>query len=170
MKRYLHLFMTLALVSSLFTSCLKDDAVTDYTDIQAIIIIPNGNWPKATAITATKVGTTETLTSAVYARISWDKPLTKDVVVTFAEDASAITAYNNVFKTTYVALNADAYKLSSYKVTIKAGENTANVPLEIYGTKIDFAKSNMLSFSITDAAGEMVSSNYKTYLVPISKK
>ncbi len=170
MKRYFNRFMAMMLVVSLFTSCLKDDAVNDYTNIEAVIIIPNGNWPKATAITATKVGVAETLTSAVYARISWDRPLSKDVVVTFAEDAGAITAYNNVFKTTFVSLNADAYKLTSYKVTIKAGENNANVPLEIYGSKIDFAKSNMLAFSITDAAGEKVSSNYKTYLVPITKK
>jgi hypothetical protein len=170
MKKYITRIIAMMLVASLFTSCLKDDAVNDYTNIEAIIIIPNGNWPKATAITATKVGAAEILTSAVYARISWDRPLTKDVVVTFVEDPSAITAYNNVFKTTYVALNTDAYKLISYKVTIKAGENNANVPLEIYGSKIDFAKSNMLSFSISDAAGEKVSSNYKTYLVPITKK
>src|SRR5262249_39309329 len=132
--------------------------------------IPNANWPKATAITAIKVGVTETYTSAIYARISWDKPLTKDVTVTFAEDAAAISAYNTAFKTTYVALNADAYKLTSKTVTIKAGTNDASIPLEVYGNKIDFVKSNMLSISITDASGEKFSSNYKTYLIPLAKK
>lgn len=172
MKRHL-LFILLAFVSCSFISCLKDKPKTDYVNIAPVVIIPNANWPRSTAFTTaqtTKVSTTRDTSFTLYARVSWEFALTKDVVITMAEAPTAITEYNTKFAASWTMLNADAYKLTSYKVTIPAGKNDASIPFQVFGSKVDFTKNNMLAIAITDASGETIGSNYKTYLVPITKQ
>lgn len=171
MKRKINILI-LVLAPFIFASCLKDTPKTDYVNINPVVIIPNANWPRSTAFTAsqtTKVSALRDTSFALYARVSWEFALDKDVVVTIAEAPTAVTEYNTKFNAKYTMLNADAYKISAYKLTIPAGKNDANIPFQVFGSKIDFTKTNMLAFSITDASGQVIGSNYKTYLVPITK-
>lgn len=172
MKRHL-IIIILAVAPFAFSSCLKDKPPTDYVNIAPVVIIPNANWPRSTAFTAaqaTKVSATRDTSFTLYARVSWEFALDKDVVITVAEAPTAITDYNTKFAGKWVMLNSDAYKLSSYKVTVPAGKNDASIPFQVFGSKIDFTKNNMLSIAITDASGQTIGSNYKTYLVPIAKQ
>ena len=176
MKRHL-IFILIASASCIFPSCLKDKPKTDYVNIASVVIIPNSNWPRSTAFTAaqyTKVSATRDTSFTLYARVSWEFALDKDVVITMADVPTAVTDYNAKFGTssnvTWTMLNSDAYKLSSYKVTVPAGKNDASIPFQIFGSKIDFTKNNMLAIAITDASGQTIASNYKTYLVPLAKQ
>ncbi|MBE7173453.1 MAG: DUF1735 domain-containing protein [Williamsia sp.] len=172
MKRILNI---LIIVSTLFTlsSCLKDKPLTDYVNIDPVVIIPNSNWPRSTAFTTaqtTKINAARDTSFTLYARVSWEHALSKDVVITMADAPTAVTDYNTKFNAKWTMLNADAYKVSNYKITVPAGKNDASVPFQIFGSKIDFTKSNMLAIAITDASGQNIGSNYKTYLVPITKQ
>lgn len=172
MKRKLG-FLLLIAFPFLLTACLKDNPATDYVNIDPVVIVPNANWPRSSAFTSAqriKVSAARDTSITLYARLSWEFPLDKDIVVTVAEAPTAVTDYNTKFKTNEVMLNADAFKLSSYKITIPAGKNDASVPFQLFGSKIDFTKTNMLAIEITDANGQTIASNYKTYLVPIVKQ
>lgn len=170
MRNIFKLASVAAFASVLFTSCLKDDPITDYTDkgITPIVLVPNGNWPRTQTLTplALEFGTTP-YELRVYARVSWDKPLNKSVDVTFKEDPALITDYNTKFGSDWKPLNTNAYQIPSLKVTIPAGQQEAYIPVKIFPDKVNLSQDNMLAFTITDASGESFSSNFKSYLVPL---
>jgi hypothetical protein len=168
MKRNASIFLLIALVS--FSACLKDDPINDYTEIKPIVIIPNSNWPKATAIAATTLTFGKTYSSKVYARVSWEQPLTKEVPITFVDAPGALTAHNAAFASTLTYLPADQYKVSSYTTTIPSGQSTSDVNFEIYPDKIDFFKDNAVAFIISAAGDQDISSNYKTIIVPVTAR
>ena len=158
------------MTSVLFTSCLKDTAINDYTDnaIKPIVLVPNGNFPRTTSVTPLALDfTTVPYELRIYARVSWSKPLGKSVDVTFKEDDAAIAAYNTTFGSNWVKLNATAYSIPSLKVTIPAGSQEAYIPVQVFPDKVNLAQNNILAFTITDASGETVSTNYQTVLTPI---
>lgn len=169
MRKSIKIFSLAGLVAVLFTSCLKDDAITDYSDsaIKAIILVPNGNYPRSSATTPLALDfTTEPYELRVYARVSWDKPLSKAIEVTFKEDTAAITAYRTKFGGGWVKMNSTAYQVTSLKVTIPAGQQEAYLPVKVFPDKVNLAQNNMLAFTITDASGENISSNYQTFVTP----
>lgn len=170
MKQFLKIGMIAGVAAMMFSSCLKDTPITDYSDkaIKPIILVPNGNHPRTQTITPLALDFSPTpFEVRVYARVSWDKPLSKSVDVTFKEDDAAIAVYNTKFSSNWVKMNATAYSIPTLKVTIPAGQQEAYIPVKVFSDKVDLTKFNMLAFTITDASGEAISSNYQTILVPI---
>ena len=171
MKQFFKIGMIAGVASVLLSSCLKDTPTTDYSDaaIKPVVLVPNGNHPRTLPITPVALEfSTTPYEVRVYARVSWDKPLGKSIEVTFKEDPAAITAYNNAFPGTgWVPLNTAAYSIPTLKVTIPAGEQEAYIPVKVFPDKVDLTKFNMLAFTMTDASGEVVASNYQTILVPL---
>jgi len=170
MRKLINIAVVAGMSSVLFTSCLKDTPVTDYTDnaIKPIVLVPNGNFPRTTSITPLALDfSTVPYELRIFARVSWSKPLGKSVDVTFKEDDAAIAAYNTQFGSNWVKLNATAYSIPSLKVTIPAGVQEAYIPVKVFPDKVDLTKFNILAFTITDASGEPVATNYQTILTPI---
>ena len=167
---FIKLLGVAAVSSMLFSSCLKDTPVTDYSDsgIKPIVLIPNGNWPKNQEITPLAVDyTTEPYELRVYARVSWDKPLGKNVDVTFKVDNSLITDYNTKFGTSWSPLNTDAYQATALTVTIPAGQQEAYIPIKIFPNKVNLTQDNMIAFTMESATGQTIASNFKAYVVPL---
>lgn len=155
------------------TACLEDEPITDYSEeaIGPIVLIPNGNWPsvvKANPIALDYKTTAQIID--LYARVSWSKPLSKDVTVTFQKDATIIDAYNKAFGTNYVELPTAAFKLPTLTVTIPAGTQEVKVPVEIFADKIDLSKNNMIAFRISDAGDQGVASNFRQIVFPVLVK
>lgn len=169
MRRLFNFLMVAVAVSALFTSCLKEDVPNDYTHIDPIVIIPNANWPKntATAATAIKVSASP-YTVNLYARVSWENALTEAVTVTFVKDLATVAAYNAKFGTSYLAVPDAAISASSLKATIAANTNDASIPVQVNLTLLDPTKTYMLPYAISDAGGQNIGVNYKTYLFPFS--
>jgi hypothetical protein len=170
MKQFFKIGMIAVMASTMFTSCLKDTPTTDYSDkaIKPIVLVPNGNWPRTQAAAPIALDFTSTPYEVrVYARVSWDKPLSKAVEVTFKEDDAAIGAFNTKFSQNWVKMNAAAYSVPALTVTIPAGQQEAYIPVKVFPDKVDLTKFNMLAFTITGAGDQTVSSNYQTILVPI---
>lgn len=173
MRNIFKFSLSAAVASVMLTSCLKDTPITDYSDtsIKPVVLIPNGNWPSANqaATIAFEASNTPSVINLV-ARVSWSKPLGKAIDVTFTKNTAAIAEYNTKFGTNYVEMNADAWALTSNKVTIPADANEASIPLQIFSSKVDLSKENMLAFNISDASGETISSNFKTIVFPVGVK
>ncbi|RYY06824.1 MAG: DUF1735 domain-containing protein [Sphingobacteriaceae bacterium] len=172
MKKLFKQFLLLGFVALTSTSCLKDKATTDYTNIQPVIIIPNANWPKntSTAATAVTVSTTPSLSVPVYARVSWEKMLSNELVVSFAKDEADVAAYNTKFGTNYLPVPDAAITAQSLKVTIPANTRDANITVTVNTTRLDKTKTYMLPYKIIDASGQNLGVNYITYLYPFSLK
>lgn len=170
MKNKLSIVGMVCAATMLLTSCLKDDAITDYTDksIKPVVLVPNGNWPstRAAAPIALDFSTTP-YEVRVYARVSWSKPLGKSLEVTFKEDDAAIANFNTKFGSNWVKMNTSAYSIPAFKVTIPADQNEAYIPVKVFPDKVDLTKFNMLAFTMTDASGEAIAANFQTILVPI---
>lgn len=172
MKNILKIVL-LIFIGFAFSACLKDEAITDYTEngIKPIILIPNGNFPSVQTVNPTALDFKSTAqTVDLYARISYGRPLDKDVTVTFVKDPSIIAAYNTKFGTKYEELPAAAYKLPALTVVIPAGQQEVKVPVELFADKIDLAKSNMIAFRLTDASGEPIASNFRQIVFPVLVK
>lgn len=173
MRTFFKIGLFAAVSSVLFVSCLKDTATTDYSDssIKPVVLIPNGNWPstQSAPVTTFEVSTTP-VEIPLYARVSWSKPLGKAIDVTFTKNTALIADYNAKWGTHYVEMNADAYSVASYKITIAADQNEAYIPLKIFTDKVSLSQDNMLAFTISDASGEVISSNFKNIILPIGVK
>lgn len=170
MNKFIRFGVVALMAMTFLSSCLKDTPTTDYSDtsIKPIVLVPNGNWPRTAEITPLALDfTTVPYEIKVYARVSWSKPLGKSIEVTFKEDDAAIANYNTKFGTNWVKLNSNAYSISALKVTIPADAQEAYVPVMLYPDKVNLAQNNMLAFSITDASGEPISTNYQSFLQPI---
>jgi len=172
MKKHISLLAIFSVIAMLFTSCLKDKPITNYNEIQPVVIIPNANWPKNTATAATAVTFAGNTAYEVilYARVSWENTLPKEVVVTFVKDEAAITAYNAKFGTTYIPVPDNAISAGNLKATIAAGTNDSSIPVKVNLSLLDATKKYMLPYSISDASGENIGANYKTYLLPLTNK
>ncbi|MEP7322006.1 MAG: DUF1735 domain-containing protein [Saprospiraceae bacterium] len=171
MKNIINLLAIVLMISA--TSCLRDEPITDYTDaaIKPIVLIPNGNWPsvqKANPIAFDFKTTGQDID--LYARVSWVRPLDKDITVNFAKDASIITAYNAALGTNYVELSAGAYTLPTLAVVIPAGKLEAKVTIKVFADKVDLTKNNMLAFKIVDAGDQPIASNFRQMVFPVLVK
>lgn len=163
----------LTLIGFSFSACLKDDPITDYSEdaIKPIVLIPNGNFPKTASVAPVALDFKPTAqTVDLYARVSYGKPLDKDVTVTFVKDPAVIAEYNAKFGTKYEELPAAAYKLPSLTVVIPAGQQEVKVPIELFADKIDLSKSNMIAFRLSDASGQTIASNFSKMVFPVLVK
>ncbi|MXV17757.1 DUF1735 domain-containing protein [Hufsiella ginkgonis] len=177
MKLFRYIFL-LGCFSTIMTGCVKDDAYTDYSQIKEIILIPNANWPRVATLSTTSVLSTSAEYTGGYkfdlpVRVSWDKPLDKDVVVTFAPSQKAVDDYNALFKTKFTLMPVASYTMPSLKVTIPAGQKTTtnvNIPVTILPSTLDLTKRHMFAMTITDASGEPIATNLATFIMPFTVK
>jgi len=162
------------LIGFSFNACLNDEPITDYTEgsIKPIVLIPNGNFPALNPIAPTTLEVSATPANLdLYARVSWSKPLDRDVTVTFAVDPTIVTDYNAKFSTKYEALASDAYQLPSpFSVVIPAGQTEAKVSIKLFSQKVDLSKQTMLALRIVDAGDQTVASNFRKMVFPIAVK
>jgi hypothetical protein len=173
MKKIFRLMLLAGLSSTLLAGCLKDDAVTDYSDssIKPVVLIPNGNFPRTNAAPLlTFEVSTQPSEIRLYARVSWSKPLGRSIDVTFQKNPTLITDFNARYGTHFSELNADAYSIPTLKVTIPGDQNEAYIPIQLFTEKVDLSKENMLAFTMTDASGEVIASNFAHMVFPIGVK
>jgi hypothetical protein len=166
MKYLNYLFIGLLCFSLLIASCTKDEPLTDdFSNLAPIIQIPNANWPQKDVFPFPPVdsllGTTQL---NLYAKISFRKALSSDIIVEFAKDDDAAIMYNLSRFGIYELLPETHYAVSSLKLTIPAGTLQASVPITLFPDKIRGVQNFIIAFSIKNAGGLPVASNYKTMI------
>ncbi len=146
----------------MFSACLKNEVTLDYSGIQPVVLIPNANWPPkgfTSPVTDSVAGTTRL---NLFARVSYEKPLTKSVLVKFTLDNALVDAYNIQWGTSYKLLPANCYQVASLEVSIPAGSQQAVIPITVLPADIDPQNDYILPFTITTADGQTISANFKS--------
>lgn len=150
--------------------CLKNEVTLDYTGIEPMMLIPNANWPAkglAAPPTDSAAGTTRL---NLYARVSYEKPLDKNVLVKFTLDDALVDAYNNKWGTAYRLLPASCYQVSALEVTIPAGVQQAAIPINLLPANIDPQYDYILPFTILSAEGNTIAANFKSMIFTLKGK
>jgi hypothetical protein len=153
-----------SLILLLFSGCLKNDVTLDYTGIKPIVLIPNANWPptgNAMPLTDSAAGTTML---NLYARVSYEQPLAKSILVKFSVDNALVDAYNTRWGISYRLLPANCYQMAALEVTIPAGTQQAVIPITILPANIDPQFDYALPFTMQSAEGNTVGANFKSIL------
>ncbi|THU37033.1 DUF1735 domain-containing protein [Niastella caeni] len=146
------------------SACLKNEVTLDYSGIKPVIVIPNANWPVkgyAPQLTDSVAGITRL---NVYARVSHEKPLDKDVRVKFVIDNAQAEQYNNQWGADYRLLPANCYQANAMEITIPAGTQQVLLPVTIIPGNMDPQYNYILPVSIASADGYTVGANFKTMI------
>lgn len=155
------------MISSIFSACLKADVEPLYNSTETVVAIPNSNWPSATSFLNDSVFDAASTTAKInlYARVLLPEPLTNNLKITFKKDLSLVDEYNNKWFggfPFYTALPDSAFQLPSLQLTIPAGSRQALIPITIYPNKMGMWQGYILAFTITDAEGNKIGSNFKS--------
>lgn len=148
----------------MFSACLKNEVTLDYSGIQPLVLIPNANWPPkgfASPATDSVAGTTRL---NLFARVSYEKPLTKNILVKFTLDNALVDAYNNQWGTAYQLLPANCYQVASLEVSIPAGSQQAVIPITVLPVNIDPQHDYILPFTMVSADGQTIGANFKSFV------
>lgn len=179
MKKKLNIITALILLSvTIFglSSCLKDNRFVDFSKVGTLIELPLEafNGPGNTVAESFPIQTTPQTFNLVV-NVASPKPLNSAVTVTLALDQAAMTAYNHANgldtggNVPYGLPPANAYSIPSLKVTIPAGQRTANLTVQVISANLDPAGKFMIPLSIVDGGGQKIS-NYKTVLFTVQAK
>lgn len=166
MKKYIYQIVSLLMIATLFTSCLKDDSlVLDPSEGHNVIEFGNVSVPTSsvndpyTVFTPLTVDNQTTSFEAVVNYAGPEMYASKDITVNLALANNIITEYNTAASTSYTALAANAFSFPS-SVTIKKGESEVRFNIDIDPTKFDLTKSNVIALKIASVSSGIISGNF----------
>ena len=156
--------LTLAIFG--LNACVKDrnPGATDFSNLAPTVSIVEGGLAKFSSQSLVFPGTDDSDTYAFRVNYAATTVAPRDITITLAYDAAALTAYNadpaNQF---YNKFPDSIYQQLQTKVIIKKGQSYSNaINLVIFPSKIDPSKNYMLPVSIVDAEGIVIASNFRT--------
>ncbi len=178
MKKILKYISVALAIPVLFASCLKDEAligpdapgaISNIIEFKNPGFIQSGTSSKLPLyLLSFDMNPTGQLVLQVnYAGAS---TAPNDINVKVKLDNSLIDAYNEDQDDEFVPLPTSQYNISSYDVTIKKGERTANFVVDLKPSQFTFDKSYALGFSIESASTGNISGNFGKIVVGISGK
>ena len=171
MKKRLYFITILASLTALsLSSCLKDSRYYTFANVGALVELPLEayNGVGNLSVNALPIQSTPQIIPVVV-NLASPKPLGAPVTVTLALDQAALDAYNTANSTSYIVPPSNAYSISSFKVTIPAGQHTANLNISVITADLDPSQGYVFPISIVDGGGQKIS-NYKTLLVSVQPK
>jgi hypothetical protein len=170
MKKRFYIKTALSLMAmALISSCLKNSKyAVDFQDAKPLVELPSAAYLGTFQV----VGVTAKASGAspfnVPVNLAAPKPLGSALTVKLSVNQAALTAYNTANGTTYTLLPAADYS-STLSATIPAGQNLAEMVVNINTSLVDPAASYVLPLTITDGGGQQIS-NYNTVLLEITVK
>jgi hypothetical protein len=178
MKKRINIITVVLLSAALLglSSCLKDSRFVDFSKVGALVELPLEAFNRPGKLVASAFpiqAAPQTLNVVV--NIASPKPLGSALTVTLGIDNAALTAYNHAngldtgSNTPYTLPPANAFSIPNTKVTIPAGQRTANLAIQIISSNLDPAGLYIIPISITDGGGQKIS-NYKTLLYNVEAK
>lgn len=153
-----------AILLFILSGCLKThDGFIDFSKTSDFVILTGAgltNFKASNVLVNTT--STDTIKKTITVDLASKGNSNGSITVTLGVDAAKIAEYNSANGTSFQAFPANAYKLTSNKVTVAAGGHYGTTTLEIYQNKLDPTVSYMLPISITDGGGKSLSSNQNT--------
>jgi hypothetical protein len=178
MKKRFYIITTFILSLAVLTmsSCLKDPRAQDFSNVGALVELPLEAYNGVGKLVAEALPIQTTpQTIPVVVNIAAPKALGSATTVTLLLDTAAITAYNTANGltaadgTAYTLPPSNSFTISSYKVTVPAGQHTANLNISITSSNLDPAGLYIIPITIVDGGGQKIS-NYKTVLLNVQAK
>jgi len=171
-KSYIKTALFLASLAML-SSCLKDSQYAEnFQAAKPLVELPGAANVSGTAgpfeIDSLAVNPSATTPLNVAVNLASPHTLSSGLTVGLSVNAAALTAYNTANGTNYQLLPAADYT-STLSTTIPAGQNLANVVVNIITSKIDPTQSYVLPLTITNGGGQQIS-NYNTILYQLPLK
>jgi len=178
MKKRFYIITTFILAAATLTlsSCLKDPRAQDFSNVGTLVELPLEAYngldqliPEALPIQTTPQ------TVSLVVNVAAPKALSSNLTVTLAIDQAALDAYNHAngldtgSNTPYTIPPANAYSIPNLKVTIPAGQHTANLNISVITSNLDPSGAYVIPLTIVDGGGQKIS-NYKTALLNIQAK
>lgn len=166
MKIKLHniFFLACVLVTDLFQACKKNDYVIKSDKDLAYVALSKGGFTETVMFEKTAFQDIE-LNLAVTTRSG----IKKDFQATVDVDASVLDEYNQKYGKNYLLLPSSVYQVTSESVTIPAGTNTIQVPIQVNTSLLDDTKDFVLPVKIKSADDLPVSKNFGWVLLKINK-
>jgi Domain of unknown function (DUF1735) len=164
------LIIAFSVFAIVFSGCLKDTPVVDFSKVGTIIEFeyPAGGGNTAIgsgleyfgggALTYPPTDLADTATFMV--NIASPNTLSKDLVVTIAADPNALTDNFSRDSITYLAMPDSLFTILNTTATVKAGSRQATFQIAFFPSKVDPSKNFMLPIAITNAQGYTVSGNF----------
>src|SRR5688572_21105093 len=166
MKIKLHniFFLAGVLVVGLFQACKKNDYVIKSDKDLAYVALSKGGFTETVMFEKTAFQDIE-LNLAVTTRSGIKKEFHAIVDI----DASVLDEYNQKFGKNYQILPSSVYQATSTSVTIPAGTNTVQVPIQVNTSLLDDTKDFVLPVKIKSSDDLPVSKNFGWVLLKINK-
>lgn len=177
MKKYIKI-LSVILVGSILSSCLKDDSlvlnpekgsnVIEFVNTGEIAVHGSAiplyihSYPISTTPVTLPV-------SVSYSGPEATAPQDINVKIALG-DVASINAYNDEQDTHFEMIPTDVYTLGSLDVTIPKGQKTASTTISINTSKIDLTKSLVLPLKIVSSSYGVVSGNFDVILLNIGAK
>jgi len=146
-------------------SCVKSrgGTETDFSNLEDFVVFQNGGTVNFTAADIAAGGTApDTVSVNAIVTLASKNVSSTPLTVTVGLDDAQRLAYNAANGTNYQPFPTNMYKIVNPTVTIPAGQNYAQVTVQVYARKVDPAISYLLPLTITDAAGKKLSGNLNT--------
>ena len=164
MKTYI-CFLILACMAC---GCKKNEFVLDYSGIEPVMIIPNGNWPLKSPYDPQPLDSVFGVQQLkLYARVSYATALDKPVKVTFKEDLTILDDYNTKWGTSYKALPKAAYSAATLELNIPAGIRQAFIPVQVIPAQFNGTDDYLIAYTISSAEDQVIGANAKTIVFTI---
>jgi uncharacterized protein DUF1735/uncharacterized protein DUF4361 len=166
MKIKLHniFFLACVLVVGLFQACKKNDYVIKSDKDLAYVALSKGGFTETVMFEKTAFQDIE-LNLAVTTRSGIKKEFHAIVDI----DASVLDEYNQKFGKNFQILPSSVYQATSTSVTIPAGTNTIQVPIQVNTSLLDDTKDFVLPVKIKSSDDLPVSKNFGWVLLKINK-
>jgi len=166
MKIKLHniFFLACVLVVGLFQACKKNDYVIKSDKDLAYVALSKGGFTETQMFEKTAFQNID-LNLAVTTRSG----IKKDFHATVDIDASVLDEYNQKFGKNFQILPSSVYQATSTSVTIPAGTNTVQVPIQVNTSLLDDTKDFVLPVKIKSSDDLPVSKNFGWVLLKINK-
>jgi len=166
MKIKLHniFFLACVLVVGLFQACKKNDYVIKSDKDLAYVALSKGGFTETQMFEKTAYQNID-LNLAVTTRSG----IKKDFHATVDIDASVLDEYNQKFGKNFQILPSSVYQATSTSVTIPAGTNTIQVPIQVNTSLLDDTKDFVLPVKIKSSDDLPVSKNFGWVLLKINK-
>lgn len=156
-------FIIIVAVAFMAGGCLKSKVLFDYSGVQPVIINPQSNWPQRDPYGGPATDSASGVTTLhLYARMSYQVSMDKDVKVKFVKDDAVAAGYNSQWGTSYEMLPDSCFVWSGPDLTIPADSMQAGITITLLPGKMIPAQNYILGFTIVDGGGYTVGSNYKS--------
>jgi len=154
-----------------FSSCLKDSK--NYVNVSqspALAELPLAAYTGVGVLTteALPISTTPQVIQ-IAVNVAVAKPLSTPTTFTLALDPGAVATYNTANSTDYTLLPAADYSVSSWTVTVPAGQHLAYINVSVNSNLVDPAGQFILPVKIVSAGGLTIDQYNELLLNVIAK-